>query len=93
LPRYIVSTRIAGVIDRVRTPLLLISSEDDPAVASEAFREVTAAAAGNPWVLSVETPEGGHFGFDVPYGAGYLEDLIELMLSPRVLASWTAAPR
>jgi len=88
LPAYIDSTRIAGVIDQVRTPLVLLSAQDDPAVLSAAFREVAAAAADNPWVLAKETVEGGHFGFDVPYGAGYLEDVIELMIDPRIVANW-----
>lgn len=91
LSAFVASTRIAAVIDRVRTPLVLLSAQDDPAVPSDAFAEVAEAAAGNPWVLAYETPEGGHFGFDVPYGAGYLGDVIELMLDPRVLGSWRGA--
>ena len=88
LPAYVSTTRIADVIDRVRTPLVLLSAEDDPAVRSDAFREVMAAAGDNPWILARETPEGGHFGFDVPYGAGYLEEVIELMIDSNVLAHW-----
>lgn len=93
LPAYIGSTRIADVIDRVETPLVLLSAEDDPAVRSDAFQEVASAAEGNPWVLARETPEGGHFGFDIPYGAGYLEEVIELMIDPNVLAHWRAENR
>lgn len=76
------------MIDRVATPLVLLSAHDDPAVHSEAFQAVAAAAADNPWVLAHETPKGGHFGFDVPYGEGYLGDVITLMIDPRVLARW-----
>jgi hypothetical protein len=93
LPDYLGSTRIADVIDRVQTPLVLLSAKDDPAVRSDAFQEVASAAAQNPWVLARETPEGGHFGFDVPYGAGYLEEVIELMIDPNVLANWREGPR
>jgi hypothetical protein len=91
LPRYLATTRVAPLIDRVRTPLLMLSAEDDPAVPSAAFQEVATAAAENPWVLAYETGEGGHFGFDVPYGAGYLEELIELMIDPRIFAHWRGA--
>lgn len=93
LPGFLRGTRIARVIERVRTPLVLLSAEDDPAVFSEAFREVVAAAEGNPWILARETPEGGHFGFDVPYGKGYLQDVISLMVDPRILAGWRADRR
>jgi len=90
LPAYFSATRIAAVIDRVRTPLVLLSAQDDPAVLSAEFHEVVAAAAHNPWVLAYETPRGGHFGFDVAYGAAYLGDVIELMIDPGVLARWRA---
>ncbi|MGI9592042.1 MAG: hypothetical protein ACR2P8_11790, partial [Myxococcota bacterium] len=88
LPAYFSSTRIAPLVERVRTPLVLLSAKDDPAVPSESFQEVARAAADNPWVLAYETIEGGHFGFDVSYGAGYLEEVIERMMDPWVLAYW-----
>ena len=88
LPAYFSSTRIASLVDRVRTPLVLLSAKDDPAVPWESFQEVAQAAAENPWVLAYETVEGGHFGFDVSYGAGYLEEVIERMMDPWVLANW-----
>lgn len=93
LPGHLADTRIADVVDRVRTPLVLLSARDDPAVLSEAFREVQAAAEGNPWVAAYETDGGGHFGFNVPYGAGYLGEIIGLMLDPGVLAGWRGARR
>jgi hypothetical protein len=92
LESYIASTRIAGVIDRVATPLVLVSAFDDPAVARWMFTEVATAAAGNPWVLSYETKQGGHFGFDVAYGGDYLGKIIRLMSDPEVLRNWRGVP-
>ena len=91
LDDYLASTRIAGVIGRVTTPLVLVSAFDDPAVERWMFEEVAAAAAGNPWVLSYETEQGGHFGFDVAYGGDYLGRLIRLMSDPEVLGNWRGA--
>jgi hypothetical protein len=92
LDAFIASTRIAGVIGRVKTPLVLVSAFDDPAVDRRMFDEVAAAAGGNPWVLCHETEQGGHFGFDVAYGGGYLGKLIRLMADPKVLGNWRGVP-
>jgi hypothetical protein len=82
------STRVAGIVGRVRTPLVLVSSLDDPAVESWMFEEVAAAAADNPWVVAYQTEEGGHFGFDVVYGKGYLRRIIDLALDPQLVSHW-----
>jgi len=54
-------------------------------------RELVAAAAENPFVVARKTPLGGHNGFDVPYGAGYLGETIRLMLDAEELATWQGA--
>jgi len=56
------------------------------------FEEVAEAAESNPWVLAYETPYGGHFAFNVPYGGEYLGELIGLMLDPQVLKRWNGTP-
>jgi hypothetical protein len=88
LRTFMATTRIADVIDRVRTPLVLLSAEDDPAVDRASFEEVVTAAGDDPWIAWYESKRGGHFGFDVAYGRGYLRDIVELMLDPRALAGW-----
>ena len=86
---FMTTTRIADVIDRVRTPLVLLSARDDPAVPRARFEEVLRAAGDNPWIAARETRRGGHFGFHVSYGAEYIGDVLRLMISPEVLRSWT----
>ena len=86
---FMTTTRIADVIDRVRTPLVLLSARDDPAVARARFEEVLRAAGDNPWIAARETRRGGHFGFHVSYGADFIGDVLRLMISPEVLRSWT----
>jgi hypothetical protein len=86
---FMASTRIAEVIDRVRTPLVLLSARDDPAVPRVRFEEVLRAAGDNPWIAARETRRGGHFGFHVSYGAEYIGDVLRLMMNPEVLRSWT----
>ena len=49
------------VIDRIRVPALVITSEDDPFVPSASFHDP--AIAGNPNVTLVVTKHGGHCGF------------------------------
>jgi hypothetical protein len=87
------TTRIAGVIDRVRTPLVLLSARDDPAVPRARFEEVLRAAGDNPWIAARETRRGGHFGFHVSYGADYIGDVLRLMTNPEVLRNWTGQSR
>ena len=82
-------THIADVIGRVRTPVVLVSARDDPAVPRARFAEVLRAAGDNPWIAARETRRGGHFGFHVSYGADYLGDVLRLMMNPEVLRSWT----
>jgi len=77
------------VIDRVRTPLVLVSARDDPAVPRARLLEVLRAAGDNPWIAARETRRGGHFGFHVSYGADYLGDVLRLMITPEVLRNWT----
>ncbi len=89
LEGFMTTTRIADVIDRVRTPLVLLSAHDDPAVPRARFEEVLRAAGDNPWIAAHETRRGGHFGFHVNYGADYIGDVLRLMISPEVLRSWT----
>jgi hypothetical protein len=88
LDAFMASTRIAGVVDLVLTPLVLVSSFDDPAVERTMFAEVMKAAEGNRWIAAYETDHGGHFGFDVVYGANYLGRLMRLMMSPQVFDRW-----
>ncbi len=88
LDSFISSTRIAGIINRVRTPLVLVSSIDDPAVDHSMFEEVMLAAGDNPWIVSYQTNDGGHFGFDVAYGKKYIGNIIRLMLDQDVLSTW-----
>ena len=88
LDTFMASTRIAGFVGRVRTPLVLVSALDDPAVEHPLFAEVAKAAAGNSWVAVYETDHGGHFGFDMVYGSDYLERVIRLMMTPEVIDHW-----
>lgn len=90
---FMTTTRIADVIDRVRTPLVLLSARDDPAVPRARFEEVLRAAGDNPWIAAHETRRGGHFGFHVSYGADYLGDVLRLMIDPEVLRNWTGQRR
>jgi hypothetical protein len=90
LDAFMSSTRIAGVIDRVQTPLVLVSCLDDPAVEHSMFEEVKLAAMDNPWIAVYETDDGGHFGFDVVYGKDYVGQIIRLMLDPQVFLNWIA---
>ena len=92
LDSFMDSTRVAGILGRVRTPLVLVSARDDPAVERQMFEEVAAAAAGNPWIVAYETEQGGHFGFDVVYGKGFVRKIIELALNPQVLSNWNTVP-
>jgi hypothetical protein len=86
---FMTTTRIADVIDQVRTPLVLLSARDDPAVPRARFEEVLRAAGDNPWIAARETRRGGHFGFHVSYGADYIGDVLRLMIDPEVLRGWT----
>jgi len=88
LEAYMKSTRTANVVGRVRTPLVLLSARDDPAVFHEMFHEVLAAAAHNPWIVAYETEHGGHFGFDVAYGKRYLDRIVNLLFDPEVIRRW-----
>jgi hypothetical protein len=91
LELFMSSTRIAGVVDRVQTPLVLVSSKDDPAVPRWMFVEVVDAAEDNSWIISYETERGGHFGFDVAYGKEYIGRIIRLMLDPEILNNWNGS--
>lgn len=88
LDSFLTTTKIARVINRVRTPLVLVSSHDDPAVEYTMFEEVLLAAEDNPWIAAYQTDDGGHFGFDVAYGKDYIGQIIGLMLDPQVLRTW-----
>ena len=52
------------VIDRVRVPALIITSEDDPFVPSQPFRDPK--VTGNPSITLRLSPHGGHCGFVGP---------------------------
>jgi predicted alpha/beta-fold hydrolase len=52
------------VVDRIRTPCLIITAEDDPFVPPEPFRE--APVTGNPWISLRLCRHGGHCGFVGP---------------------------
>jgi hypothetical protein len=91
LDAFMASTRIAGVIGRVRTPLVLVSSFDDPAVQHPMFEELMPATEGNPWIAAFETDQGGHNGFNLPYGKNYIGGIIRLMIDPQVLGTWSGS--
>jgi hypothetical protein len=93
LEEYLSTTRIRRVVDRVATPLVLVSARDDPAVERWMFEQVLEAAGDDPWIASYETDHGGHFGFDVVYGDGYLGEVMRLMIDPGALGSWDGAER
>jgi predicted alpha/beta-fold hydrolase len=57
------------VIDRIRVPALVLTSEDDPFVPSSPFRDP--AVGGNAHVRLVITPHGGHCAFLEHAGDGY----------------------
>lgn len=48
-------------IEAIRIPTLLLHAADDPFLPAACFPR--GAAAANPWVEAVLTPEGGHVGF------------------------------
>jgi predicted alpha/beta-fold hydrolase len=52
------------VIDRIRVPALIITSEDDPFVPWQPFRDPK--VTGNPWITLQLSPHGGHCGFIAP---------------------------
>lgn len=52
------------LIDRVRVPALIITSEDDPFVPSHPFRDPK--VTGNPYITLRLSPHGGHCGFVGP---------------------------
>jgi predicted alpha/beta-fold hydrolase len=52
------------VIDRVRVPALIITSEDDPFVPWQPFRDPK--VTGNPSITLLLSPHGGHCGFVGP---------------------------
>lgn len=51
-----------GALARVRRPLLLLSTLDDPVFPGPTAAEISAAAAPLPWVEHLVSPEGGHLG-------------------------------
>jgi len=91
LQAFMTTTRIAAVIDRVRTPLVLVSARDDPAVHRALFEEVVLSAGDNMWIAAHETLRGGHFGFHVSYGTNYLGNVARLMMMPEILENWNEA--
>jgi predicted alpha/beta-fold hydrolase len=56
------------VIDRIRIPALVITSEDDPFVPSQPFRDPR--VTGNPHIDLRVSPHGGHCGFVGPASGG-----------------------
>jgi predicted alpha/beta-fold hydrolase len=57
------------VIERIRVPALILTSEDDPFVPTGAFRDP--AVTGNPHITVVVTPHGGHCAFVEIPRSGY----------------------
>jgi len=57
------------VINRIRVPALILTSEDDPFVPTGAFSDP--AVTGNPNITVVMTPHGGHCAFVEPPQPGY----------------------
>jgi hypothetical protein len=56
------------VVERIRVPALVITSEDDPFVPAEPFRDP--AVVGNPHITLFICRHGGHCGFVGPRGHG-----------------------
>ena len=57
------------VVDRIATPTLVISAEDDPFVPPEQFRN--AVVTGNPHITAAVTRHGGHCGFYADPAPGF----------------------
>ena len=51
------------VLDRIRTPTLLVSAEDDPFLPPEVLERVRVVARENSYLKTVFVPRGGHVGF------------------------------
>ncbi|HMF57051.1 MAG TPA: alpha/beta fold hydrolase, partial [Pyrinomonadaceae bacterium] len=49
------------LISRIRTPTLIIHAQDDPFIPYEPLKKV--AVTGNPFVITLAPPHGGHVGF------------------------------
>ncbi len=58
---YYARSSSLGYLDRIRTPVLCVSAEDDPFLPPEALRRARAAAS--PRVEFLATRAGGHLGF------------------------------
>ena len=75
------------VVDRIETPTLIISAEDDPFVPPGQFRDATVAA--NPNVATAITRHGGHCGFyadSTPGFDGYWAEQTAIDFARRHLA-------
>lgn len=49
-------------ITSAKRPLLILAADNDPFFGELTAAALTRAAAGNPWVRTIETPYGGHIG-------------------------------
>ncbi len=58
---YYARSSSGPLLDRIRTPTLLLHSFDDPFLPAD--RVPIRAAAGNPWIVPAFVPNGGHVGF------------------------------
>jgi len=91
LKAHLQSIRIAPIIDRVQTPLVLLNAADDPLIPQADFLRIAGRAAKNPWVICHLTEAGGHAGFDTVYGDAYLRRILQVVTDPDVLRNWRAA--
>lgn len=82
------------VIDRIRVPALIITSEDDPFVPAGPFRDPK--VAGNRWIELHLVPHGGHCGFVADRSGGddgYWAENAIVEFVDRVAAARHAAPK
>ena len=70
---YYDASSSAGMIERVRVPLLVVQAEDDPIAVRDATPREAIGAMREGNVILVETPSGGHLGWtageEAPFGA------------------------
>lgn len=90
LNAFMRSTRIAVLIDRIRTPLVLLHAAGDPIASQSDFTGIARIAEGNPWIISELAESGLHAGYTSVYGRDYLQNLLEVMQDPDVLRNWRA---
>ena len=67
-------------IDRIHVPVIVVQSKNDPIVPYEQFTELQNAEIKNPYIETLSTSEGGHWGFMATYGPKWVRQLVQRML-------------